>query len=61
MRRLEGASEVLAAGLQFGFEAVAQRVADESGEEGLCGMVAKELVDLKVGGGSGGRRSYDSS
>jgi hypothetical protein len=55
---LEGAFEELAMDLQFGFEAVALRMVDGSGEGGLRGIVgcrAGELVDLRVEGGSGGR------
>jgi hypothetical protein len=62
MKPLEGASEVLAVDLRFGFEEVALRMADGGGEGGFCGMVgyrAEELVDPRVGDGSGGRCIYE--
>ena len=62
MKPLEGVSEVLAMDLRFGFEEVALRRVDGGGEGGFCGMVGYregELVDLKVGDGSGGRYTYE--
>lgn len=62
MKPLEEVSEVLAMDLRFGFEEVALRRVDGGGEGvfyGMAGYREGELVDPKVGDGSGGCCTYE--